>query len=106
MGDIPSADGAHIGMGRSPDVAGGACWLHELNTVASSKRKLTFFPNPYTHVRFAVKISDAYSIQINLITSYESRAYITINPKAGSHDGGAIWLGFWAEVHYNPLVAA
>lgn len=85
-------------------------------------------------VAFPPQVSDAFSLQINLITSYESRAYITINPKSGGHDGGAIWLGefqrpgptyvatctfsqsdhlthslptgFWAEVHYNPLVHA
>lgn len=50
---------------------------------------------------------DATGRSIHLVTSYESNEFIQINPQptfTSKVGYDPILLGFWAEVHYNPIV--
>ena len=54
--------------------------------------------------------ADAFGRPVHLVTSYEDRGFIQITPSskstglAAASSGQPLLLGFWAEVHYNPLV--
>lgn len=47
---------------------------------------------------------------VHLVTSYEARGYIQVAPQADfpaadeKSSNAPVLLGFWAEVHYNPIV--
>lgn len=50
--------------------------------------------------------ADFYGTTINIISSFENNAYLTIRPCKRGRGGmtrRTIWLSFWAEVHYNSL---
>ena len=55
--------------------------------------------------------ADAYKRPVHLVTSYEQRGFIQISPSPSSPAsrslgiGVPLLLGFWAEVHYNPLAS-
>ena len=46
--------------------------------------------------------ADVYQRPVHLVTSYEDRGFIQIGPASRSA-GDPLLIGFWAEVHYNPL---
>jgi len=68
--------------------------------------------------------ADTFGHPVHIVTSYESRGFIQIQPQVGTATpvqqeqrarsgggggGGAkepLLIGFWSEVHYNPVVYA
>ena len=46
--------------------------------------------------------SDAYGLQINLLTSFASEPMIEVRPLK-QKSARVVWLSFWAEVHYNAI---
>ena len=46
--------------------------------------------------------ADAYGLQINLLTSFESEPMIEVRPLE-QKSTRVVWLSFWAEVHYNAV---
>lgn len=50
--------------------------------------------------------ANLYHKSLHLITSYHTNEFIQINPQNNTHgESQVILLGFWAEVHYNPVVS-
>lgn len=60
--------------------------------------------------------SDALDVDINLVTSYPEKGLIEVRPSdeaeyeeaeyiAGRERLSPLWIGYWADVHYNPLVS-
>jgi len=52
--------------------------------------------------------ADAYSVTINVLTSYSENGFIEILPSDGSslNSPRSVWLSFFAEVHYNSIYPA
>jgi hypothetical protein len=51
--------------------------------------------------------ADRFGTSVHLVTSYESNEFIQVNPQAmfeSQMDSNPFLLGFWAEVHYNPVI--
>jgi OTU-like cysteine protease len=47
-------------------------------------------------------ISNAYGVQICLVTTSESQVYIEVSPREAS-SSRVLWLSFWSQRHYNSL---
>mmetsp|Transcript_12293 Transcript_12293/g.14691 ORF Transcript_12293/g.14691 Transcript_12293/m.14691 type:complete len:192 (+) Transcript_12293:95-670(+) len=47
--------------------------------------------------------ADRYGMPIYLITSYDTDNVIQVVPETTTSDS-ALWLSFWAEIHYNSIV--
>ena len=50
--------------------------------------------------------ADAYGVYVCLVTSYESRGILRVEPKAPPAHARTIWVAFWAEVHYSSIMPA
>ena len=52
--------------------------------------------------------ADAYSVTINVLTSYSENGFIEVVPSDGSslNSPRSVWLSFFAEVHYNSIYPA
>jgi len=50
--------------------------------------------------------ADTYCHPVHIVTSYETRRFIQIQPQLppGTREKEPLLIGFWAEVHYNPVV--
>lgn len=51
--------------------------------------------------------SDAYGVEINVLTSYMQAGFIEIQPQdtdAVRNSPRALWISFFAEVHYNSII--
>ena len=48
--------------------------------------------------------ADAYGVVIVLVTSYEHRGILRVEPAARSPGDRTIWVAFWAEIHYASIV--
>ena len=50
--------------------------------------------------------ADAFEVNINLITTYESDPVIMVKSRTARPGSQVLWLSFWAEIHYNSVEAA
>ena len=50
-------------------------------------------------------IADAYNVEVCCLTTYGANSIIRLKPATGKA-AQQIWLGFYAEFHYNSLVSA
>ena len=50
--------------------------------------------------------ADAYGVYVCLVTSYEQRGILRVEPKAPPAHARTIWVAFWAEVHYSSIMPA
>ena len=50
--------------------------------------------------------ADAYGTRICLVTSYEDRGILRVEPAAPveGEEPRTAWLAFWAEIHYSSIV--
>ena len=48
-------------------------------------------------------IANAFSVDINLVTSYHFNGVIEVTARSAERASRACWLSFWAEVHYNSI---
>ena len=47
--------------------------------------------------------ADAYNVAIVLVTSYEEKGILRVEPHA-AETNRTIWVAFWAEIHYASIV--
>ncbi len=50
--------------------------------------------------------ADAYGVPINILTSYQDSCFVNLTPRAERISDRALYLSFFAEVHYNSLYPA
>ena len=50
--------------------------------------------------------ADAYGTRICLVTSYEDRGILRVEPAepVAGEEPRTAWLAFWAEIHYSSIV--
>ena len=51
-------------------------------------------------------VADAVGAEANLITSYQHNGVVQVQPRVPCGAERAVWLSFWAEVHYNSIYPA
>ena len=50
--------------------------------------------------------ADAYGVPINILTSYQNSCFVNLTPRPERVSDRALYLSFFAEVHYNSLYPA
>ena len=50
--------------------------------------------------------ADAYGVPINILTSYQDSCFVNLTPRAERISDRALYVSFFAEVHYNSLYPA
>ena len=48
--------------------------------------------------------ADVYGVYVCLVTSYEGRGILRVEPSAAPANPRTIWIAFWAEVHYSSIM--
>lgn len=50
--------------------------------------------------------ADAYGVPINILTSYQDSCFVNLTPRPERASDRALYVSFFAEVHYNSLYPA